>query len=253
MCKQNKKTLYLECRSGISGDMAVAALLDLGASEQYLKHNLELLHISGYEISITRKNIMGIEACDFEVRITEPLPEEHCHTHVTWKEINQLLEQAGLPEHVYEISKKLFLIIAKAEGKVHGKETEEVQFHEVGAVDSIVDIVAVASCLDNLGIDRIMASPISEGSGHIRCRHGSLPVPVPAVLEIASGHHLILERTEIKGELVTPTGAAIAALSNGFMPEAYRVNKIGIGAGKKMYPHANILRAMLIDCEDISM
>lgn len=238
-------TLYLECRSGISGDMTVAALLGLGATEENLRRTLEKLPLKGYEIVIGEADKEGVRAVDFDVRITE-----HTHCHRTWKDIEELLESAELKPRVLELSRRMFQTVAEAEGHVHGKPPEEVHFHEVGAVDSIVDIVGTAACMEELGIEKVLVSALWEGSGHVRCQHGILPVPVPAVLEIAAVHHLTLFQTEEEGEMVTPTGAAIAALSEGCRPERFTVRKTGIGAGKKKFSRANVLRAMLIEEEE---
>lgn len=238
-------TLYLECRSGISGDMTVAALLGLGATEENLRRTLEKLPLKGYEIEIHNVEREGLEAVDFDVRITE-----HTHCHRTWKDIEEMLENAELGPRVLELSRRMFQTVAEAEGRVHGKPPEEVHFHEVGAVDSIVDIVGTAACLEELGIEKILVSALWEGCGHVRCQHGILPVPVPAVLETAAAHHLTIFQTDEEGEMVTPTGAAIAALSEGRRPERFIVRKTGIGAGKKKFSRANILRAMLIEEEE---
>lgn len=274
---EEKRTLYLECCSGISGDMTVAALLDLGATEKNLRNTLAQLPLDGYEIRIGRVQKSGLDACDFDVILEEEKETHACHdqeqhhqhtqehphhhehgeephhahgphTHVhrTWRDIEQMLDGADLKPRVLELSKKMFRIVADAEGKVHGRPAEEVHFHEVGAVDSIVDIVSVAACMEELGIDRVVVSDIWEGQGHVHCQHGILPVPVPAVLQIAASHRLTLKQTEQQGEMVTPTGAAVAALSEGKKPEKFLIEKIGVGAGKKDFPGANVLRAMLI-------
>lgn len=257
-----KKTLYLECYSGISGDMTVAALLDLGATEENLRKTLGKLKVDGYEIKIGRVQKNGLDACDFDViletEVYEPYePEqahgchhhEHHHEHRTWRDIEQLLNEADLNPKVLELSKKMFQTVAVAEGKVHGRPAEEVQFHEVGAVDSIVDIVSVAACLEELGVEKILVSDLWEGQGQVRCQHGILPVPVPAVLQIAADCGLRLKQTEQQGEMVTPTGAAIAALGEQRKPERFTVKKVGLGAGKKEFACANVLRAMLIEEE----
>lgn len=265
---EKSKTLYLECCSGISGDMTVAALLDLGATEENLRDTLRQLPLSGYEIRIGRVLKSGIDACDFDVVLEEEPPHHpaheghsheherhqhgvytHTHEHRTWKEIEQMLNGAGLKPRVLELSRQMFQIVAEAEGKVHGRPADEVHFHEVGAVDSIVDIVSVAACMEELGIERVVASDIWEGQGHVHCQHGILPVPVPAVLQIASDYGLTLRQTSRQGEMVTPTGAAVAALSEGRKPEKFRIEGVGLGAGKKEFPQANILRAMLIEEE----
>ena len=254
------KTLYLECYSGISGDMTVAALLDLGATEENLRKTLEKLKVDGYEIKIGRVQKNGLAACDFNVILESEKHDaerqhahdhhhEHHHQHRTWRDIERLLDEADLNPRVLELSKKMFGIVAEAEGKVHGRPAEEVHFHEVGAVDSIVDIVSVAACLEELGVEKILVSELWEGQGHVHCQHGMLPVPVPAVLQIAADCGLRLRQTEQQGEMVTPTGAAIAALGEQRKPENFAVKRIGLGAGKKEFPGANVLRAMLIEEE----
>ena len=158
-----------------------------------------------------------------------------------------MLLESGLKPRVKALSLQMFRTVAEAEAKVHGRTIEEVHFHEVGAVDSIVDIVGTAACLEELHVDKVVVSELTEGCGHIRCQHGVLPVPVPAVLEIAAAHHLTFHQIEQEGEMVTPTGAAIAALSEGQIPATYCVKKVGMGAGKREYQNTNILRAMLIE------
>jgi len=238
----DRNTLYLECYSGISGDMAVAALLDLGATEENLRMTLEKLPLDGYEIRIGRVKKSGLDACDFDVIL-----KHREHEHRTWRDIEQMLKSAGLKPEVLKLAGKMFGTVARAEGKVHNRPTEEVHFHEVGAVDSIVDIVSVAACLEELGVDKILVSEIWEGQGHVQCQHGILPVPVPAVLQIAADEKLRLRQTEQQGEMVTPTGAAIAALGEQRIPEHFVVKKAGLGAGKKDFPRTNVLRAMLIE------
>ncbi len=236
--------LYLECHSGISGDMTVAALLDLGADERVLRSSLEQLHVPGYRIEISRVMKNSLAACDFNVI----LDEKEVHTHRNLYDINQIIDESGLSESVKTLAKRIFLIVATAEATVHGAELEQVHFHEVGAVDSIVDITAAAVCLDNLNIHDVILSPLTEGSGMIRCQHGMIPVPVPATAQIAAAHGLTLSPGHVQGELITPTGAAIAAAirTRNQLPDAYRILKIGLGAGKRTYDAPNVLRAMLI-------
>ena len=280
-------TLYLECRSGISGDMTVAALLDLGATEENLRVSLAKLPVDGYELSFKRVFKNGLEVQDFDVILEQEVPahshdhdhahhehshehphdgehtHDHAHGHVhdeahshgdlpahvhrSWAGIEKMLLEADLKPRVKALSLQMFRTVAEAEAKVHGRSIDEVHFQEVGAVDSIVDIVGTAICLDELNVDKVVVSELTEGCGHIRCQHGILPVPVPAVLEIAAAHGLTFRQIDQEGEMVTPTGAAIAALSEGRIPEAYRVKKIGMGAGKRVYKNTNILRAMLIE------
>lgn len=259
-----KNTLYLECRSGISGDMTVAALLDLGATEENLRSELGKLPVDDYEIQVKHVMKSGLRVCDFDVILKEE-PDRHTHSyeaheyghehsherhhcaHRTWGDIEAMLRAADLKPRVLELSLRIFCTVAEAEARVHGLPVPEVHFHEVGAVDSIVDIVGTAACLEELQVDRVLVSEITEGSGHVHCSHGILPVPVPAVLEIASSHGLTLCPTKQQGEMVTPTGVAIAALSEGQGPGAFRVKRIGMGAGKREYASTNILRAMLIE------
>ena len=255
-----EKILYLECYSGISGDMTVGALLDLGADAGYLREELRKLPVDGYELKFGRRLVRGIDAFDFDVM----LEESHCHHedahihrpghhHRTMGEIRDIILASGLSETVKETALKIFSVLAKAEGKVHGKPAEEVGFHEVGAVDSIVDIVGTAICLESLGIRKLVYSDLHEGRGLVRCQHGLMPVPVPAVLELSRAHGLSLRLTDTEGEMITPTGAAILAALAEREEDPLRGRKIsgiGIGAGKKEFAHANILRALLLSGED---
>ena len=262
------RTLYLECYSGISGDMMAAALLDLGADQQALKDALESLPLEGFRIEIGRVKKSGLDACDFAV-ILDSAHENHdhdmeylhghgtvhshshkgSHEHRGMKEILHIIDNGAMTREAKAIAKRIFGILAQAEAKAHGVPLEEVHFHEVGAVDSIVDIISVAVCLDNLGITECIVPVLYEGCGTIRCQHGILPVPVPAVANIASEHNLDLCITESKGEFVTPTGAAIVAAIRTAkeLPEKFSLRKIGIGAGKREYDRPGNLRAMLIE------
>jgi uncharacterized protein (TIGR00299 family) protein len=172
------------------------------------------------------------------------------HEHRNLFDINVIIDQSDITVNAKTIAKKIFHIIAVAEAKAHAKSLEEVHFHEVGAIDSIVDIVAAAICLDNLNIKNVVVSELYEGTGQIKCQHGLLPIPVPAVVNIAAEHHLPLHITSVKGELVTPTGAGIVAAirTMDVLPKEMTIQKIGLGAGKRSYENASgILRAMLIE------
>ena len=237
-------TLYLECYSGISGDMTVAALLDLGADRDILENTLKSLPLTGYRTEITKVKKSGIEACDFHVILDkehenhdhdmeylhghshcknenhsqEHIHEEsshkehsHDHLHRGIKEIKEIIDAGNLTERARNLAIKIFSILAEAEAAAHNVSVEEVHFHEVGAVDSIVDIVAAAVCFDNLNITEVIIPELWEGRGTVRCQHGILPVPVPAVLNVVAQNGLKIKVTDVKGELVTPTGAAIAA------------------------------------------
>ena len=269
----SKQKLYLECYSGISGDMTVAALLDLGADKEVLCEALNSLSISGqFKTKISRVSKAGLDACDFDVLLEHENHDhdmqylhghhhdhnhehhhehthEHHHTHRGLIEIQGIIRCSKMTDRAKELAEKIFDILANAEAKAHGKPKTEVHFHEVGAVDSIVDIAAVAICLDNLGIDEVIIPTLYEGCGTVRCQHGILPIPVPAVANIVNAENLTLHITETEGEFVTPTGAAIAAAirTSEKLPESFRIVRTGIGAGKRNYERPSLLRAMLIE------
>lgn len=243
------KQLYLECFSGISGDMTVGALIDLGIDENLLLEGLKSLNVPGYIIKIKDTIKQGIKSKKFDVIIDN---ENENHTHRHLKNIKEIIDSSRISKNAKDMSIKMFSIVAQAEAKVHGKSIEDVHFHEVGAIDSIVDIVAVSICLDLLQIDEVFISSLYEGSGHVKCAHGMMPVPVPAVIAIGNKYGLDFIITENKGEMITPTGAAIAAClnNNRSLPSKFKINKIGVGAGTKDFIQANILRAMLIETSD---
>ena len=265
------QTLYLECYSGISGDMMTAALLDLGADEKVLSEALESLPVKGVRTEVRRVSKAGLDACDFHV-ILDHEHENHDHDmeylhghshdhshgdhghhspdheHRGLAEILEILCRAQITDGAREKAVRIFEILAEAEAKAHGTSIEKVHFHEVGAVDSIVDITAAAVCLDNLQIDKVIIPVLCEGSGSVRCQHGVIPVPVPAVTAVTSKYSIPLHMTDVQGELVTPTGAAIAAAirTSARLPERFVIEKTGIGAGKREYERPSLLRAMLI-------
>lgn len=265
------QTLYLECYSGISGDMMTAALLDLGADEKVLSEALESLPIKGFRTEVTRVSKAGLDACDFHVILDRQHENHdhdmeylhghshdhshgdhghhsHDHEHRGLAEILEILCRAQITDGAREKAVRIFEILAEAEAKAHGTSIEKVHFHEVGAVDSIVDITAAAVCLDNLQIDKVIIPVLCEGSGSVRCQHGVIPVPVPAVTAVTSKYSIPLHMTDVQGELVTPTGAAIAAAirTSARLPERFVIEKTGIGAGKREYERPSLLRAMLI-------
>lgn len=309
------QVLYLECNSGISGDMTVAALLDLGADEAVLNRVLESIPVHGFTVKISRVRKAGLDVCDFHVILDEehenhdhdmaylygeaPQGAEagfyaggvsaeaeehhqgaehhhdghhhdsdqhhgghdhdgdhrdngHHHAHRTLPEIFHIIDGTDMTKDARKLAKRIFQILAKAEAKAHGVPEDEVHFHEVGAVDSIVDIIAAAVCLDNLHIQECIVPELCEGTGSIRCQHGIMPVPVPAVVNIVQDNHLKLSITDVRGELVTPTGAAIAAAvkTSERLPEQFTVVKTGMGAGKRAYERPSVLRAMLIEAQD---
>lgn len=242
--------LYLECNSGISGDMSVAALLDLGASEEKLKKTLDSMNLNNeFKYVITRKNVNAIMATDFDVILPDyhEHSHHHHHEHRNLDDVCRIIDSADMSEKAKKLSKKIFEIVAEAEAQVHGKDIKDVHFHEVGAIDSIADIVSFSVLFDDLNVDNVYISTLTEGRGFVECAHGKLPVPVPAVCAITSKYKLPLRITDNEGEMVTPTGAAIAAAlyAGKDLPEEFVIEKIGYGAGKR--PYANpILRAMLI-------
>lgn len=243
----------------------MAALLDAGASEEYLRKTLSTMPLDGYHIEITRVKKSGIDACDFNVILDkdnhdhdmeylhghghENTMHEHHHEHRGLDEINRIIDTTKLTSGAACLAKKIFLILAHAEAKAHATDIEHVHFHEVGAVDSIVDIVSFAVCFDELNIDKVYVPFLCEGYGTIRCQHGIIPVPVPAVSNIVSDYNIVLSHTHVKGELVTPTGAAIVAAirTDEELPSKYKIQKVGYGAGKREYEVPSMLRAMLID------
>lgn len=329
-----KDTLYLECYSGISGDMIVALLLDLGADEKVLRDVLASLPLQGYTIQISRVKKSGIDANDFDVRLEEKNHDHdmeylyghyheavgscephmhnhehnhdrkhdhdyehnhdhkhdhdyehnydhkhdhdhehnhdhkhdhdyehdyhhththnHSHQHRGMKEITDIINAGVMTESAKKLALKIFDILAVAESKAHNVPYEEVHFHEVGAVDSIVDIVSVAVCLDNLGIEEVIVPSLYEGVGTVRCMHGILPVPVPAVANIIQSYGIPLQIQNMEGEYITPTGAAVVAAitTKQVLPKHFQIHKIGIGAGKRDYEGPGFVRGMLIEAND---
>lgn len=299
------KKLYLDCGSGISGDMFVAAMIDLGADPNTLQKALDSIPADGFFVEIGRVKKSGIDCCDFRVRLDddcenhdhdmdylygnltlaagsgcscheEPDREEHhchCHeeghdgeahhccrqekdhhhTHRGLAEILPMIDACDMTETAKELARKIFRIIGEAEAKAHDLPLDEVHFHEVGALDSIVDVVAAAVTFDNLGIKEVIVPKLTEGTGTVRCRHGVMPVPVPATVNIVSAYKIPMELTGAKGEYVTPTGAAIAAAisTSHQLPPSFVIKKAGLGAGKRAYTdRSGILRAFLIQGEE---
>ena len=249
------KLLYLEGASGISGDMTVAALLDLGASREKLDAVLKSMNLEGFEYQVSRKSSYGIAGTDFDVILHDHHHHEHEHEHGHHHEHRNLddvcavIDRGTMTDGARELAKKIFRIVAEAESKAHGVPVSEVHFHEVGAVDSIVDIVSAAVLIDDLGIRECVVTGLAEGRGFVHCQHGDLPVPVPAVLNIAQAHGIALRTATANGEMVTPTGIAIAAAirTSDRLPAEYKVEKVGIGLGKRDFGRANILRAMILE------
>ena len=320
--------LYLECSSGISGDMSVAALLDLGADEKAVRQALESLPVQGFHTVISRVTKSGLDVCDFDVQLdeahqnhdhdmeylhgsheghvhgtsphnhdhehehdhhhehhhgqdydhdhhhdyslehghdhghgnnyehqhelasqTQSRHHHHDHEHRGLQEVTAIIQAAQMTDHAKEIALRIFHILAEAEAKAHGRPVDEVHFHEVGAIDSIADIVAFAVAFDSLAVRDVVVTELAEGKGSIRCQHGLIPVPAPAVVFIASAYDIPLRVLPIQGELVTPTGAAIVAAirTHSELPEKFIIKRVGMGNGKRVYETPGLLRAMIIE------
>lgn len=299
------KKLYLDCGSGISGDMFVAAMIDLGADPDALEKALDSLPADGFFVEISRVKKAGIDCCDFHVHLDDDCEnhdhdmdylygnltlaaesgcscheesdreEHHCHcheeghdgeahhccrqgkdhhhTHRGLAEILPMIDACDMTETAKALARKIFRIIGEAEAKAHDLPLDKVHFHEVGALDSIVDVVAAAVTFDSLHIKEVIIPKLTEGTGTVRCRHGVMPVPVPATVNIVSAYKIPMELTEAKGEYVTPTGAAIAAAisTSHQLPPSFVIKKAGLGAGKRAYTdRSGILRAFLIQEEN---
>lgn len=308
------KILYFDCATGISGNMAIGALLEICDGEQYLRDELAKLEVPGYQLNVIKRDSHGIGGTYVEVleantgipvdamhdgnknvgssatlglhhghthshhHEIDSSPEHHshghyhdhnhdhsldnhCHNHQddndnnhnhnyvhrTYADIKQIIEGSGITEAAKDLSRSMFQKVAAAEAAVHGKPIDEVHFHEVGAIDSIVDIVSVAILMDYIKPDRVISSVVSDGYGTIKCAHGVLSVPVPATSMIYKNEHIRFKQIEVPTELVTPTGAAIIstfAESYGLMPEM-NLNKIGIGVGSRNIGGPNTLRVFL--------
>lgn len=292
------KGLYLECASGISGDMAVAALIDAGADTNALQAALDSILMSGFKTKISRVKKNGIDCADFNV-ILDGAHENHdhdmeylfgkkssdCgnghhsgkehfehhdeapshsgqlnerhehHEHRNLSDVISVIEKTKMTDGAKNLAKKIFQILAEAESRAHGVPLEEVHFHEVGAVDSIVDVIALSVCFESLHVEKVFVPVINEGTGTVRCQHGILPVPVPAVVNIASEYQFPLCIMDARGEFITPTGAAFAAavMTDRILPEHFTIEKIGMGVGKRSYERPSILRAFIIEeTEDFS-
>jgi uncharacterized protein (TIGR00299 family) protein len=235
-----QKIAYLDCHSGISGDMFLGAMLDAGLSLDTLKASLAALPITGYQLIAEPFHDKGIRGLRFDVIMTEQeQPARH------FSDIAALLETSLLPPRVREIALTIFRCLAEAEAAVHGSTLEEVHFHEVGAVDAIVDITGAAIAMETLGISHLYASPLPLTGGHVKTAHGLLPVPAPATLEILRHVAAPWRSCAAEGELVTPTGAAILATLARFETPAIAIDRIGYGFGRKSFPWPNCLRLCL--------
>jgi len=239
------KTMYLDCFAGISGNMLLGALIHAGVPEELLREQLSTLPIDGYDIKVGKVVKNGIQAVYVDVQMTH---EHHHHRHLA--DIFQIIDHSNLVEKVKQDSKKIFLLLAEAEAKVHGTTVENIHFHEVGAVDAIIDIVGTAFGFYYLGIERIYTSKLQVGMGFVECCHGLMPIPAPATAELLM--NIPYYPGEIAKELVTPTGAAIiAALGAGYgaMPEGFISKTISYGAGTWDLVIPNVLRMQIGEME----
>ena len=271
--------LYFEMNSGIAGDMTIAALLDLGASKEKLVKAIESMGIDDYELVFDRKIKNNIDANNFDVILSNHDHDhhhdhdhdhnhDHTHEHVDengntythshsddhhghrhLKEITDLINKADISQRAKKDALGIFDIIADAEAKAHGIEKSTVHFHEVGAVDSIIDIIGTAVLIDDLGVENIYFSDLSEGYGYQYSSHGQMPIPVPAVINILAGSDINLKLLDEEGEHVTPTGAAIVRYyDKGEKINSFKVKNVGLGAGNKDFAkYTNILRVMEIE------
>ena len=234
------KTLYFDCFAGASGDMILGAMVAAGVDPDYLRSELSKLSVAGFGVAFDTVNRSGLSATYARVETVH----EHKHRHLS--DIKQIIEQSALSEAVKQRAIQIFTRLAEAEAKVHNEPIDHVHFHEVGALDAIVDVVGAAICFDFLQIDRFISSPLHVGSGFVKMAHGQFPVPPPAVAELLKG--VPFYATEIKGELLTPTGAAIiTTVCNEYGPiPPLKVERTGYGAGTREYQDfPNVLRVLL--------
>jgi uncharacterized protein (TIGR00299 family) protein len=240
------KILYFDCFSGISGDMNLGAMIDLGIDTQFLVNELNKLNLKGWELIAAKDQRHGIEGTKVTVHQTR---HEHAHRHLS--DIETIINGSDLDPATKKLSKRIFSKVAEAEAKVHGIPVNQVHFHEVGAVDSIIDIVGAAICFNALGPDAVFVSPVELGGGTAKCQHGLLPVPAPATAEILKG--VPVKKNGVDFEATTPTGAAILATLGthfGALP-GFRIEKTGYGIGQKDHPDVpNLLRIFVGETEE---
>ncbi|MBR3249679.1 MAG: nickel pincer cofactor biosynthesis protein LarC [Clostridia bacterium] len=257
------KGLYFDCSSGISGNMTLGALLDIIDDEKYFLNEIKKLNIDGYKIEILKKESYGINGRYVDVIVdgkdeyghihhiqdenSHNLDKEHHHHHHEHRnlnDVNEIIDRSSLDDKTKKLAKEIFLKVAKAESKVHGKPIDKVHFHEVGAIDSIIDIVGTAILINKIDPSFIVSSVINEGHGFIVCAHGKMSVPVPATSQIFADENVKFKQIDVDTELVTPTGAAIiSTLAKDYtiMPEM-KLEKVGYGAGLKDIGYSNLLK-----------
>lgn len=238
------RILYYDCFAGISGDMNLGALIDLGVDANYLTSELEKLNIDGFHLEIKKDQRRGISGTKADVIVENQDNEKHRHL----RHVEEIVNGSSLPDRVKINALKIFDLIAVAEAKIHNISKERVHFHEVGALDSIADIVGAAICLDYLKVDKVMSSSIQLGGGMVKCAHGIMPVPAPATAEIVM--NVPVKTGLVNHEATTPTGAAIlVATVNEFTDKMdFQITKTGYGIGNRDSEVPNVLRVYL--CED---
>lgn len=249
------KTLYFDCSSGISGNMVLGALLEVVGDEKYFLNELKKLNVEGYKIEISKKVKNGITGTYVDVILQDHHhnhEDEHHHEHRNLNDVYTVIDNSDINERTKELAKRIFMKVAKAEAKVHNKPIEQVHFHEVGAIDSIVDIVGTAILIDKINPDKIISSVVNDGYGFIECAHGKISVPVPATSEIFSSSNVKFRQIDVDTELVTPTGAAIISeLASEFkVLPMMEIKKIGWGAGTKELDIPNVLKVYYGDCDE---
>ena len=240
------RILYYDCFSGISGDMNLGAMIDLGIDKSFLINELNKLNLRGWEIDVVKDQRHGIAGTKVTVRQTR---HEHTHRHLS--DIEKIINDSDLDDKTKELSKRIFMKVAVAEAFVHGIPLQEVHFHEVGAVDSIIDMVGAAICFNTLNVDAVFVSPVELGGGFIKCDHGKLPVPAPATAEIIKD--IPVKKGGVDFEATTPTGAAIlsALVTHSSDLPAFKIEKTGYGVGQKEHPGIpNLLRVFLGKTEE---
>lgn len=257
------KALYFDCSSGICGNMTLGALLDIIDDEKYFLDQIKKLNIDGYKIEISKRDSYGITGRYVDVIVDgkdeyghehhlegehheheHNHEQPHHHEHRNLNDVNKLIDDSKLDNEVKDLAKEIFMKVAEAESKVHGKPLDEIHFHEVGAIDSIIDIVGTAILINKIKPDVIYSSVVNEGYGFIECAHGKMSVPVPATSQIFADNHVKFKQIDVDTELVTPTGAAIiSTLAKEYrnMPEIV-LEKVGYGAGFKDIGYSNLLK-----------
>ncbi len=231
------KILYFDCFAGISGDMTLGAFLDLGVDYEQFLGELSKLNIGGFKIDICKMKKNGIEGTDVDVIVDDQhySHDNHRHPHRSLEDIEKIINDSDLDEEVKTLSKVMFMKVAQAEAKIHGMTIDEIYFHEVGVLESIIDIVGATICMNLLDVDKVISSSLHTGTGFVQCQHGQIPIPDPVTVEILRESAVPIYSTGVKNELVTPTGAAIiATLAEDFgdVPEM-KVNTVGYGTGKR--------------------